>query len=101
MDIFRQFLNQIPKISLPRVDLVISLDSYMSIDISACNSTVLDFKFADSVAQKKYINLHLIEQNNHVSYGVYFERINLYDRSTYFENVTKHNKRNIYLGVDL
>ena len=50
MDIFRQFLNQIPKISFPMFDLVISLDSYMPIDISACNSTVLDFKFADSVA---------------------------------------------------
>lgn len=83
------------------VDLGISIDSYTSIDISACNSTVLDFNFADLVAQKKYINLYLIEQNNQVAYGVYFERRNLYDRSTYFENVTKHNKRNIYLGVDL
>lgn len=44
--------------------------------------------------------MHLIEQNNHVSYGVYFERINLYDRNTYFENLTIHNKRNICLGVD-
>ena len=82
-------------------DLVISLNSYTSIVISVSNSTVLDFNFADSVAQKKYINLHLIEQNNQVAHGVYFERRNLYDRSTYFENVTKHNKRNIYLGVDL
>ncbi len=50
MDIFRQFFNQIPKISLPMVDLVISLNSYIPIDISASNSTVLDFNFADSVA---------------------------------------------------
>ena len=83
------------------VDLVISLNSYIPIDVSASNSTVLDFNFADSVAQKKYINLHLIERNNQAAYGVYFERRNLYDRSTYFENVTKHNQRNIYLGVDL
>ena len=50
MDIFRQFFNQIPKISLPMVDIVISLNSYIPIDISASNSTVLDFNFADSVA---------------------------------------------------
>ena len=40
MNIFRQFLNQIPKIYLPMFDLVISVS----------NSTVLDFNFADSVA---------------------------------------------------
>jgi len=50
MNIFRQFLNQIPKIYLPMFDLVISLNSYTSIDISVSNSTVLDFNFADSVA---------------------------------------------------
>ena len=49
VDIFKQFLNKISKIFLPLVDLVFSLDSYISIDISACNSTVLDFNFADSV----------------------------------------------------
>jgi|TARA_B110001469_G_scaffold85066_1_gene80505 hypothetical protein len=50
VDIFKQFLNKISKIFLPLVDLVFSLDSYISIDISAFNSTVLDFNFADSVA---------------------------------------------------
>ena len=32
------------------VDLGISLNSYIPIDISASNSTVLDFNFADLVA---------------------------------------------------
>ena len=100
MDIFSQFLNQISETSLPIIDTGISLDCYMSIDISESNTTALDFNVADSGDWEKYINLYLSEQDNQVAYGGYLEKRNLYDRSTYFKNVTAHNKRNIHLGID-
>jgi len=101
MDIFSQFLNQISETPLPIIDTVISLDCYMSIDISESNTTALDFNVADSGAWEKYINLYLSDQYNQVAYGGYLEKRNLYDRSAYFRNIADQNKRNIHLGVDL
>ena len=93
MDIFSQFLNQISETPLPIIDTVISLDCYMSIDISESNCTALDFNVADSGAWEKYINLYLSEQNNQIAYGGYLEKRNLYDLSAYFKNIVdKFNK---------
>ena len=101
MNVFSQFLSQISVTSLPVIDAVISLDSYIPIDISESNSVVFDFNVADSGAWEKYIDFYLRAQKDKVAYGGYLEKRSLYDRSAYFKNVTAHNKRNIHLGIDL
>lgn len=101
MNIFSQFLSQVSATPLRVIDIAISLDAYVPIDISESNSAVLDFNVADSDAWEKYIGTYLSAQNNQVAYGGYLEKRNLYDRSAYFKNVAAHNKRNIHLGIDL
>jgi murein DD-endopeptidase MepM/ murein hydrolase activator NlpD len=83
------------------IDSTISLDEYVSIDISKSNSELENFDVSSSEEWIHYIKKYLHKYNAKVAYGGYLETRGIYSRSTYFKHQSADKERNIHLGVDL
>tara|TARA_R110000787_G_scaffold32138_17_gene84988 strand:- start:3047 stop:3715 length:669 start_codon:yes stop_codon:yes gene_type:complete len=87
--------------SLIVIDSIISLDDYVSIDISKANVELKNFDISSSKKWTDYIHEYLQKNNAKVAFGGYLEVRDLYNRSTYFKTQSLGKERNIHLGIDL
>jgi murein DD-endopeptidase MepM/ murein hydrolase activator NlpD len=83
------------------IDATISLDEYVSIDISKSNLELENFDVSSSKEWTHYIEKYLNKYNAKVAFGGYLETRDIYTRSTYFNSQNTDIQRNIHLGVDL
>ena len=82
------------------IDIGEKLTKFVPIDLSVSNLDLKNHPIASSENWENYINLYLQENKADVAYGGYLEERNLYDRSAYFNDKSKADKRNIHLGLD-
>ena len=96
-----KLLKTIQPSSINVIDSSIKKSDYIPIDLSKNNNDLLQFDVSSSSAWEKYINDYLKSNQKELAYGGYLETRNLYDRSSYFNTVSKENQRNIHIGLDL
>lgn len=94
-------LKNYSKYPLTVIDSTISLDKYVSIDISKSNSELEGFDVSSSQEWSDYIEKYLHKYNAKVAFGGYLETRDIYSRSTYFKSQNTDQERNIHLGIDL
>lgn len=98
---FNNFLSQLSNLPISVIKTSALKDLLKPIDLSAKNKELLKFDTAISSDWETYIATFLEDHKATIAFGGYLEKRNLYDRSSYFKNVSEKEKRNIHLGVDL
>ena len=73
---------------------------FVPIDLSVNNLDLVNTSLSTPEEWDSFIKTHLQSNNADVAYGGYLEVRNLYDRSSYFQSLSKNKKRNIHLGID-
>lgn len=96
MNIFEQFLLKQQNVYV--VDSSIQYCDYSKIDLSENNVELNDIS-DDAIVFEHYIASFLEKNNAIIAFGGYFEKRNLYKRSTIFDN--NIDNRNIHIGLDL
>lgn len=78
-------------------------EDYIPIDLSIENTVLANQLDANSTSQdwEDYINSFLEKNQKKVAYGGYLEHRFLYERSKYFTQENKEERRNRHLGIDL
>lgn len=85
----------------PVIDSSLPNQDYLPIDLSLRNSDLDISVLQDPYKHHSHIQAYLKEHDAKVAYGGYLEQRKLYDRSDYFANDIKSERRNIHLGIDL
>ncbi len=98
---FSSFLDSISKYPLPVLDVSISLQQYIPLDLSVSNHSLQNFDVSDSSVLERYVNTHLAVHHGIVAYGGYNETRNIYRRSDHFNQDDLVSERNIHIGMDL
>ena len=94
-----KLLKTIQPASINVIDSSIKKSDYIPIDLSKNNNDLLQFDVSSSSAWEKYINDYLKSNQKELAYGGYLETRNLYDRSSYFNTVSKENQRNLIASI--
>jgi len=97
----KSVLRQLSLEDIHVIDISISRNDYMPIDLSKANTALDTIDISSSRAWQTFILNSLNKQNKIVAYGGYLEKRALYNRSSYFINQNFETDRNIHLGLDL
>ncbi len=91
-------ISIVPESTSLVIDPTISLDNYMTLDLSVSNPEIMSVQANSSSEWEQYINDFLHRNNKKIAFGGYLEKRNIYQRSDYFKN--SESNRNIHLGID-
>lgn len=94
----KKLLNTISEKPLAVLDTTISLQDYVTIDLSVFNKDLENIDISSATKCGSYIKKYLNATNAQVAYGGYLEERNLYKGN---HNFIGKEQRNIHLGVDL
>jgi len=88
--------------SLFVVDAAIQKEDYVPLNLSTTNLVLKDVNVSSSKDLGDFVKRQIQIQGGKIAYGGYLETRGIYQRSTYFKEVTKpEDERNIHLGVDI
>ena len=96
---FETFLESLE--AKPLIDVSISINSYVSLDLSIDNRDLKTVDVSSSTDLETYIWNYMRTQDAKVAYGGYLEKRGIYNRSDYFNKLNPDEERNIHLGLDL
>ncbi|MGJ8550770.1 peptidoglycan DD-metalloendopeptidase family protein [Winogradskyella wichelsiae] len=83
------------------VDVSITKEAYVSLDLSVGNSELKQVNVSSSKDLKNYIWNYKKQNKAKIAFGGYLEQRGIYQRSTYFNQENSKKERNIHLGIDL